>query len=154
MVEITEVCDFKTRLTSVNRIVLHMTYMIKNIAAISMENITEKYENIRLSLAISIPMIAGMIDDPTHAPTVKQETTFPFNGNCPSMNPNIDPHVDDSPTPMSAHDAQKMGSFVCITHRVIHAKIVILILNINIESDPNKPERNTAHNRNVVNVIQ
>lgn len=100
---------------------------------------------------MSIPTIGGAKLAPMHEPTVKQDTTFPFSGNCASIYPNMDPHVDDSPTPIRAHGNQKTGSLVSITHRVIHAKIVIDTLKI--ANDPNTPERNTSHSRNVVKVI-
>ena len=54
-----------------------------------------------------------------------------------SIYPNMDPHVDDSPTPIRAHDNQKTGSHVSITHRVIHAKIVMDTLKMRIANDPN-----------------
>ena len=74
---------------------------------------------------MSIPTIGGAKLAPMHEPTVKQDTTFPCSGNCASMYPNMDPHVDDSPTPIRANDNQKTGSHVSVTHRVIHAKIVM-----------------------------
>lgn len=150
----TESCDLSLRLSSVNRIVRQMQYIIMNMRAIKREKVIENHEKIRLSSAMSIPISAGIIEDPMQAPTTKQETILPLKGNWHSMYPNMDPQVDDNPIPVNVQHAQKTASFVSTTQSRIVPTMVRDILKIRTVSDPKIPERKTAQSLNDVKAIQ
>ena len=120
-------------------------------AAISNENVKQNQTNILVSIDITYPIIAGNIELPRHAPNEKHETILPSSGNCDSINANSDPHVEDKPMPMNAHENQKTGSLVCIAAKIIVAMIELHRLTIRIPREPISPEIMTATNLKQVN---